>query len=218
MSVIVEASLPAEAFELGRILRVEGSTQVSLETMVPLGGRPTPLVRVRNDARESFEAAVRDHPSVDGFESVASYDAETLYRLTWTPSDETLLGTLLELDGTLLAATGGAERWNIDVRFPSNDLLSAFQEHYTDEGIPLTVERVYKPTESTDSTSRGLTRSQREGLTLAVSEGYYRLPREVSTQELAEELDISDQAVTERLRRGITSLVENTLLVAGGDS
>nr|WP_280588312.1 hypothetical protein [Halorubrum sp. Boch-26] len=39
----------------------------------------------------------------------------------------------------------------------------------------------------------------------------------MSTQELADGFDISDQAVTERLRRGIDTLVANTLLVDEGD-
>ncbi|WP_229770500.1 hypothetical protein [Halorhabdus sp. CBA1104] len=38
MSVIVELTIPSDAFELGQILNVEGGTQVTLETMVPLGG------------------------------------------------------------------------------------------------------------------------------------------------------------------------------------
>ncbi|TKX52788.1 helix-turn-helix domain-containing protein, partial [Halorubrum sp. SS7] len=42
MSVIVEITVPSTAFELGQILRVEPPTEVTLETMVPLGGRPTP--------------------------------------------------------------------------------------------------------------------------------------------------------------------------------
>jgi DNA-directed RNA polymerase specialized sigma24 family protein len=36
---------------------------------------------------------------------------------------------------------------------------------------------------------------------------------ETSTADIARELGISDQAVTERLRRGINTLAENTLLV-----
>ena len=44
--------------------------------------------------------------------------------------------------------------------------------------------------------------------------GYYSLPRQISTQEIADEFGISDQAVSERLRRGITTLVTNTLLLA----
>jgi predicted DNA binding protein len=49
----------------------------------------------------------------------------------------------------------------------------------------------------------------------AVEEGYYSIPRGISTKELAEEFDISDQALTERLRRAIITLVTNTLAVTG---
>jgi predicted DNA-binding protein YlxM (UPF0122 family) len=49
-------------------------------------------------------------------------------------------------------------------------------------------------------------------LVLAVRNGYYSIPRQVSTQELADTLEISDQAVTERLRRAIETLVENTII------
>lgn len=47
----------------------------------------------------------------------------------------------------------------------------------------------------------------------AVENGYYALPRGTTTNELGESFGISDQAVTERLRRGISNLVTNTLLI-----
>jgi predicted DNA binding protein len=50
-------------------------------------------------------------------------------------------------------------------------------------------------------------------VSLAVRGGYYGIPRGTSTQELADELGISAQAVTERLRRGVATLVNNTLLI-----
>ena len=58
----------------------------------------------------------------------------------------------------------------------------------------------------------GVTQPQRETLMRAVQRGYYSIPRQMSTQDLAEDLDISDQAVTERLRRAIVTLTENTLI------
>lgn len=58
----------------------------------------------------------------------------------------------------------------------------------------------------------GLTEPQRETLTRAVQGGYYSIPRRMSTKDLAEELGISDQTVTERLRRAIVTIVENTLM------
>ena len=60
----------------------------------------------------------------------------------------------------------------------------------------------------------GLTEAQRDALVLAVEGGYYSIPREMSTNDLGRALEISDQAVTERLRRAIATLTENTLVRA----
>jgi len=213
MSVIVEITIPAEAFELGRILRVEGPTQISLETMVPLGGKPTPFVRIRNDERDLFERSVRDHSAVTEIKLVSTEEDETLYALDWEPSDASLLRRILDLDAVLLDATGTADTWGLELRFPTHEALSAFQDFYVEENIQVTIERIYNPTKADAGPWYGLTPPQRETLATAVEAGYYSLPRQISTQELADMFDISDQAVTERLRRGISTLVRSTLLV-----
>ncbi|ELZ32694.1 Bacterio-opsin activator HTH domain protein [Halorubrum distributum JCM 9100] len=181
--------------------------------MVPLGGKPTPFVRIRNDARETFERSVSDHPSVNEIQLVDTHDDETLYALDWEPSDASLLRRILDLDAVLLGATGTTDSWGLELRFPTHEALSAFQDHYVEEDIGVTVERIYNPTKPDAGPWYGLTPPQRETLADAVSAGYYSLPRQISTQELADSFDISDQAVTERLRRGISTLVRNTLLV-----
>ena len=213
MSVIVELTVSSEAFELGRILRVEGPTQITLETMVPLGGRPTPFVRIRNEARKTFERSVREHPSVTEIQLVNTHDDETLYTLNWVPSETSLLRTILDLDAVLLGATGTADTWGLELRFPTHEALSEFQDYYLEENIQVSIERIYNPTRPDAGPWYGLTPLQRETLASAVEAGYYSLPREISTQDLADTFDISDQAVTERLRRGISTLVSNTLLV-----
>ncbi len=213
MSVIVELTVPSDSFELGQILRVEGTTQISAETMVPLGGKPTPFVRVRNDERELFEQAVREHPSVNEISLVNTHEDETLYSLDWELTDGSLFQRILDLDAVLLDASGTADTWKLELRFPTHDTLSTFQEYYTEEHIQVSIKRIYNPTRPDAGPWYGLTPPQREMLTYAVESGYYSLPRQISTQELADSFDISDQAVTERLRRGINSLVMNTLLV-----
>ncbi|NHX35148.1 MULTISPECIES: helix-turn-helix domain-containing protein [Halolamina] len=213
MSVIVELTIPSAAFELGRILRVKGATQLTLETMVPLGGKPTPFVRIRNDARETFERSVREHPSVNEINLVNTHDDESLYALNWEPSDSSLLRRILDLDAALLGATATADTWGLELRFPTHAALSTFQDYYLEEDIEVSIERIYNLTKPDAGPWYGLTGPQRETLTYAVETGYYSLPRQISTQELASTFDISDQAVTERLRRGISTLVLNTLLI-----
>ncbi|WP_345777408.1 helix-turn-helix domain-containing protein [Halorubrum sp. 2020YC2] len=185
--------------------------------MVPLGGRATPFVRIRNDARESFERSVREHPWVNDIRRLETHGDEALYTLDWEPSEASLLRTILDLDAALLSATGGAETWGLELRFPTHEALSAFKDHYLEADIDVSIERIYNPTRPDASPWYGLTPPQRETLTAAVESGYYSLPRQISTQELADSFDISDQAATERLRRGILTLVQNTLLVEERD-
>lgn len=217
MSVIAELTVPSDAFELGQILRVEGPTQITLETMVPLGGKPTPFVRVRNDVRETFERSVREHPSVNDIQLVNTHGEETLYALDWEPSDDSLLRMILDQDAVLLGATGTADTWGLELRFPTHEALSNFQDYYVDANIEVSIERIYNPTKPDAGPWYGLTATQRETLTYAAEAGYYSLPRQISTQELADTFDVSDQAVTERLRRGIATLVMNTLLVGADE-
>lgn len=213
MGVIVELSLPGDAFELGRILSVEGATRIILETMVPLGERPIPFVRLRNGARSSFEATVRAHPAVNELQTVATSEDETLYALDWDISEDTFFDGMLAVDAHLLEATGTARTWTVELRFPSHSALSDFQEYCIKADIHFDVVRIYNPTVPEAGLEYGLTAPQREALTRAVVTGYYAIPRQTSTVDLADELGISDQAVTERLRRAITTLVRNTFQI-----
>lgn len=213
MAVIVELTIPADAFELGQILRVEGATEITVETMVPLGDNPIPFVRIHNGTRDAFERVVRDHPAVTELKFVNEHDGELLYALDWVPADASLLQTILDLDGVMLSATATTDTWSLELRFPTHEALSEFQAYYIDENIQVSIKHIYNPTRPDAGPWFGLTPPQRETLTYAVESGYYALPRETSTQELGENFDISDQAITERLRRGISALVRNTLLV-----
>jgi len=113
----------------------------------------------------------------------------------------------------VLEATGGAPRWSFQLRFPTHEALSTFQEDCFEDDIPLDVSGIYNPTIPDAGPWYSLTTPQRETLMAAVEMCYYSVPRRSSTQDLAEEFDVSDQAITERLRRAIETLVTNTLLL-----
>jgi predicted DNA binding protein len=217
MAVIVELSLPATEFQLGRILAAEGDTTVSLETMVPLGDRSVPFFRLFGGARDAFEAQVRGHPSVSDIHVVTAHDGETLYAMDWDIREDSFLDGVLSLDGHVSEAGGGSETWEFQLRFPSHSVLSTFQESCFEAETQIDIKRIYNPTKPDAGPWYGLTTAQRETLSYAVEKGYYSLPRRSSTQDLAAEFDISDQAVTERLRRAIHTLVTNTLLLTADD-
>lgn len=111
------------------------------------------------------------------------------------------------------AARSIGPTWAFEIRFPSHDALSAFKERCEDTRIAVTVDRIYDPTKPDSGPRFGLTDPQRETLVRAVEGGYYDIPRRMSTKDLAEEFGISDQAITERLRRAIAGFTEHALIV-----
>lgn len=211
MSVIVELSLPSSAFELGRILDIESGSAVRLETMVPIGSRAVPLFRLRGDVREAFEEQVRTHPSVADIHEVSTSGDETLYALDWDTITDPFFEGVLSHEGYLLKATGTVQEWSFEIRFPSHDALDRFRTHCDAADIRPEVEQMFNPT-NPDAGQYGLTPPQRETMCYAVENGYYDIPRGISTKDIADHFDVSDQAITERLRRAIDTLVTNTLL------
>jgi predicted DNA binding protein len=217
MSVIAELSIPAHEFELGRILDIEGGTTIELEEMVPLGETAVPFFSLREGSSNAFEDSVRDHPSVDTLQQISTHEGEVFYSLGWRHERDLVFEGFLETGAHLLTATGHENNWEFELRFPGHDALSAFKEYCENAHVSLTVQRIYNPTKPGDAPWFGLTEVQRNTIMYAVDHGYYAIPREISTQELADEFGVSDQAVTERLRRATIALVENTLAVAAAE-
>ncbi|UPW01359.1 helix-turn-helix domain-containing protein [Halorussus gelatinilyticus] len=211
MSVIAEFRVPSADFELGRILRVEGVTSIELETLVPIGEAAVPLFWIHNSTRQSFLETVQRHPAVNDATEVDVFEDRTLFTLDWDANHDHLFRGINESNGQLLSATGTPDAWDFELRFPDHDALSGFTAHCEDAQVSVEAIRVYNPTKPDAGQWYGLTDPQREAITLAVEMGYYDIPRGCTTKELADELGISDQAVTERLRRAIVALVTYTL-------
>ena len=214
MSVIAEFQVPATEFELGRILSVEGMSSIELESLVPIGGATVPLFWIHNSTRDTFVESVQQHPAVNNTSAVDVFEDRTLFTLDWDAHQDRVFRGIETHEGQLLSAVGRPDTWQFELRFPDHEALSDFTAHCQSESVSLEATRVYNPTKPDAGPWYGLSEPQREAITLAVESGYYDIPRGCTTQELADKLGISDQAVTERLRRAIVALVTHTLVPA----
>ncbi|MFB6174057.1 MAG: helix-turn-helix domain-containing protein [Halobacteriales archaeon] len=214
MSVIAELRAGSGSFELGRTLENTVGGRVEFETLVPLGERSIPLVWIY-DGFEADDELPSDGTGAADVERLDSYEDRTLVAVDWAADHDPLLEAIRSHDGQLIAAAGAGQSWEFEVRFPGRDALSAFQEFCAEEGIDFEVRRVYNPRRPEADPWFGLTDPQREAVVLAHEMGYFEIPREHTTAEVADRLDISDQALTERLRRATTALIENALLAPG---
>lgn len=211
MVVILKARVPADAFALGRALPVPEGITVELETLVDRGERSQPYLWVIAPDIGAALATVRERASVD-VTIVEEAEGRGLVALDWDASRGDLFYGIGRCDGQILTGVGDHGGWEFDVRFPEHAGLSRFSRYCEENGIEFAVRRIYAATLPKADASFGMTDCQRETVALAVKEGYYDVPRRCRTSDLAEHFGISDQAVMERLRRGITNLVSTTLL------
>lgn len=144
---------------------------------------------------------------------VGKTDDTAVYKLTVELADSVSQAFAPDFEGAELKPTIVTdEGWHETKVFKDYENFNAFRQSCEDHGISLELISISPESASTDSTSQdGLTERQREALTLAISRGYYESPRQVTAEELAEELDISQPSLSSLLRRGERELLTSTL-------
>lgn len=211
MSLVTEFSVDATAFALGHTLEAVPEMRVEGEQMVTHSDEwVLPFLWAAGGSFERFDGAMEDDPTIETFEPVDAFDSTRLYRFVWTDDIRQVIRKILNQDGMLLEATGQDDTWNLKIRFSHRDQLSGLQESFVEQTGTFTLKRLYEPDEPEERTYN-LTTEQREVLLLALHSGYFAVPRETTTDELAAMLGISSPAVSERLRRAHATLVANAL-------
>ncbi|PSP99260.1 DNA-binding protein [Halobacteriales archaeon QS_4_70_19] len=161
---------------------------------------------------EELEAGLTADPSVESFLRVSDDGDELLYELELDNGLVIPRHVIQEHGGTVEEAYGTDGRWTFEVRFPDRDALSETADAFQDYGVTMNYQSI---TSGNDAAAGAdlLTDKQREVLQTAIDAGYYEIPRNATLEELAEELDVSHQALSECLRRAqealVTSKVEN---------
>lgn len=105
---------------------------------------------------------------------------------------------------------GGVEHWPVFVAGDRDEIRTRLEAIRTETDAEISISRVATPdggpSETADRTDR-LTPRQREAFELACERNYYAWPREISTRELADELDVSKTTLLEHLRKAEAKLL-----------
>jgi predicted DNA binding protein len=214
-AVVAEFAIPVGEFALrGTIAALDGVAFEIERVVVHDGDGLAPLVWASGCERDALESALTDDPTVGAFDLLAGTGdgakGELLCRTEWSDRVDVLARSLVEEGGTILAATTAKGRWTIRLLLPEREALARTYETCTAAGLTLDLTRVYALEEGKQG-RLGLTDEQEEALELAFDHGYYGIPRGTMAKGLADELEISHQALSERLRRAHGNLVENTI-------
>lgn len=210
--VVVRATIAAERFVLDETLRAVRTAEFEAERIVESGGETTlPLLWAFGAPQEELTAALDADPDVVTASPVASFEDRRLYRVEWEADVRHLLRMLTHGRATMLDLTGGDRRWTFRLISPSRAAFATTKAFCEAHNLPFRVESI-REFEGVPAGRYGLTPEQYEVLSAACECGYFRVPRECTLDELGERLDLSHQAVSERLRRGHRTLVRNALL------
>ncbi|WP_435174883.1 helix-turn-helix domain-containing protein [Halorussus sp. AFM4] len=211
MSVVAEFTINADQFLLGRLIAEHPNLSVELERVVPAEKRVMPYVWGHGDDLEAFEASMAADPHVRSFAVLDRLPDSALYKIEWEEPAEQLIRGITETKATILEAYGDDE-WTFRIRFEDHSGLAAFHNYCADRGITYRLNRVYALDDrSVAVDARGLTELQHETLVEAVGRGYFEVPRRVSLAELAAEFGVSEQAVSERIRRATNAVLRHVL-------
>lgn len=210
MSLVAEFSVPAEAFCLGEALDTVPNATVEFDRLVAHPpDHVMPFIWVLNTDQDTFDAALADDPTVETAAVTDFFEDALLYQVAWTDVVGERLQAILNHEGVVLEARGSENEWRLLIRFGTRDHFEEFREHFEQFG-EIVLHQLTSP-QTPGKGQYGVSPEQRDALLAAYDAGYYETPSEVTGEELAQDLGITQQAVSQRVRRGVTALIENTI-------
>jgi predicted DNA binding protein len=214
MATIVRGSVPSEEFALHDTLTSLSGIEVETERLVESGENVMPLLWARGADEDAIGDAFEADSSVEDVSLLTTFNHERLYQMQWTSEIELLVQMLARAEATVLDAYGGGGRddWYLRILYPTRAGVTQTQRFCEAEGLTFDVDTV-RELRGEPAGRYGLSSKQYMALRRAVEAGYYDVPRAAYLEDIATELEISEGAVSQRLRRGTKALVEDALLI-----
>lgn len=186
---------------------------VVVEQQIPRGSKPFALTFWTSGGDfGAFESALEDDPTVAGSRVLAELDGQRLYQVELSEAGEQLMTyhCWAHLGAVFISSERVGEGWRIRIRFPDRESLREYASYCEERELTFDLRQLYDA-EGEGGHSLGLTEPQAETLRTATEMGYFEVPRKAELEDLADVLNVSRQAVSERLRRATEALVRATI-------
>ena len=198
MSLFGEFHVPAESFTLFKTLQEVPDLTIEIERVVASEELLAPYFWVTCEDISRFEAAVEADPTVENLHLCDEFEGANLYRANWTGDTESVVFVYTELRITILEATGQRDLWQLQMRFDSQEQLDEFQEKCNEREIPFELQQLHEVKQTRTGSQFDLTPKQHDALRKAWETGYYT-STDVTLGDIATELNVSQQSVSQRL-------------------
>ncbi|WP_254522926.1 helix-turn-helix domain-containing protein [Natrinema caseinilyticum] len=210
MGFIAEIHLAHDELPLASTIERQSSVTLRHEYETTTDDRRIQFVSAFDDEYGAIEETLAADPTVSDLDRVATFENRAIYRVVVDTDLQIVPDRCAEYGLFVFTVTSADGGWVVRAHLPDRDALTAFREWCRDRNVSFRVNQLYDSSVSDDRTYF-LTERQHEILTIAYYAGYFEVPRGVTQDTLADRLDISDSAVSQRLRRAISELITATL-------
>lgn len=210
MSSVLEFTIDSESHELGRALCVAPDVKVELTPFVPVDGRTVPYIWVEMSDYDTFATEVERSDIVRSLEELDTSGGGRLFRIEWFSQSAPLFRCLGDCDLMVTHGRGDSSTWSFRLLSSTRAAFGTFQSACSEADVPITITRLADEVDRRGAMYR-LTDKQREALLTARRLDYYERGNQVTLADVASELGISQQAVGDRLARGVRNLIDSTI-------
>jgi predicted DNA binding protein len=210
MSLFVDVGLSVPAIPPGGVVPIQTDVTLELERVVPTASATQFLWLVGENHQQFFED-LRGESAVESITVLDEFDDRVFVRLHWKGMKNPFLDLLDESDVVLVEARGTADGWEATLRFPDEAALRTFYEASEGRGLGVELRAINGARVDERGGTDALSPVQRETLEAALEAGYFDVPRSITIAELAAQLDRSEQAVSEALRRATANYLRATI-------
>ncbi|APX96230.1 helix-turn-helix domain-containing protein [Natronorubrum daqingense] len=219
MTTVVELEIPADRLGAAQTFDRVPTFECQIGGMI---GDSPPLVWVSGPNRRRVRDALEADPSLTVIASLTGSNQHTetsdgleereqwLFRLEFGDELKVFEQIVAENAGAILTACGQNGTWSVKLLFHDRGALSECYALFEQYEYAVEVTRL-TGIDDFESARTPLTQTQYETICTAYDLGYFDIPREITLKELASELDVSHQALSERLRRCHAALVSAEL-------
>lgn len=211
MGFIAEIRVDHDELPLAPTIAAHPDVTIRFEYAVRTG-RTVAFVSVFGDDHDhdAIEASMAADETISAPERVATFENRAIYRVTLETDREIVPGRCGERGLFVFTVTSGTRGWVLRVHAPNRETLIDFRKYCYHRGVSFRMTQLHDSS-ATDDGTYALTEQQHEILAMAYFGGYYDIPREITQDDLAERLGISDSAVSQRLRRAVAELIAATI-------
>ncbi|WP_158056674.1 helix-turn-helix domain-containing protein [Halorussus halophilus] len=212
MNLVAEFTLPVSEFALEDAFEAVPELCVEAERVVAHPtGRLLPYLWTRGGSPDAVDEAVRSDETTAEVSKLNETDNATLYHVEWNEHVSEAIERLLSSDPVVLTGCATRDGWDFTMRFRHREDLSKLQTELDRASVDAELKRLHTPELPTTGGQFVLTEKQYEAFHVALEAGYFEVPRETNLSELSDEIGISSQAVSKRLRRAQQTLGQRVL-------